>query len=268
MSSTSPVILILGSGPNVGQNVAQAFAAKGYKVALASRKLKEEESTAEQVNISSDLSDPKSVIEVFSKVKASLGLPSVVVYNGKSVSRYSKPLLRNLANILKAGAATQNEEKNPLSLPLGDFTRDLNINTVSAFVAAQQAALSFEQLPDSASKAFIYTGNILNTTTLPPLMDLGVGKSATAHFIQSAAKAYADRGFKYVFVTPIALTMKLIKDRFYYADERKADGSAAYFDIDGEAHATHYVQLAEGKSQGPWQQTFVKGLGYKHFAAT
>ena len=23
----------------------------------------------------------------------------------------------------------------------------------------------------------------------------------------------------------------------------------------------HYVQLAEGGSQGPWQQTFVKGLG-------
>ena len=56
--------------------------------------------------------------------------------------------------------------------------------------------------------------------------------------------------------------------RFYYADERKADGSAAYFDIDGEAHGVYYVELAEGKSQGPWQQTFVKGgVGYKNFLA-
>ena len=199
MPSTTPVILILGSGPNVGQHVARAFTAKGYKVALASRRLKEEDGTTDQVSISSDLSDPDAVIGVFSKVKALLGLPSVVVYNGKNVLQYLR-LHRNSADILGAGAATQNDVKNPLSLPLADFTRDLNINTVSAFVAAQQAVLGFEQLPDSASKTFIYTGNILNTTTMAPLMDLGVGKSATAHIIQSAATAYKDRGFKYAFL--------------------------------------------------------------------
>ena len=79
----SPVILILGSGPNVGHHVARAFAAKGYKVALASRKAKEEDNTNDQVNIANDLSDPDSVVGVFSKVKALLGLPSVVVYNGR-----------------------------------------------------------------------------------------------------------------------------------------------------------------------------------------
>jgi hypothetical protein len=84
----------------------------------------------------------------------------------------------------------------PLSLSLADFIRDTNINTTSAFASAQQAVLSFDQLPESASRTFIYTGNILNTTTIPPLLDLGVGKSATAHIIQSAASAYADRGYK------------------------------------------------------------------------
>lgn len=90
MPGISPVILILGAGPNVGQHVARAFAAKGYKVALASRRLKEEDNTTDQVNISSDLSDPGSVPGVFSKVKALLGLPSVVVYNGEIVSQYLK----------------------------------------------------------------------------------------------------------------------------------------------------------------------------------
>lgn len=85
MTSTSPVILILGSGPNIGRHVARAFAAKGYKVALASRSLKEENSNADQVHISADLSDPHSVKGIFSKVEATLGLPSVVVYNGKHV---------------------------------------------------------------------------------------------------------------------------------------------------------------------------------------
>ena len=53
--------------------------------------------------------------------------------------------------------------------------------------------------------------------------------------------------------------------RFYYGDERKADGAPAYADLNGEAHGEHYVQLAEDTSQGPWQQTFVKGVGYKKF---
>lgn len=38
-----------------------------------------------------------------------------------------------------------------------------------------------------------------------------------------------------------------------------------YSGVSGEAHGEFYVQLAESKSQGPWQQTFVKGVGYKKF---
>ena len=58
---------------------------------------------------------------------------------------------------------------------------------------------------------------------------------------------------------------KLTKGRFYYADERKPDSSPAYFDLDGEAHGQHYLQLAKDNKQGSWQQTFVKGIGYKDF---
>jgi len=61
--------------------------------------------------------------------------------------------------------------------------------------------------------------------------------------------------------------MRLTRCKFYYTDERKADGSAAYFDIDGEAHGELYIELAEAEEQGPWQQTFVKGVGYKKFVA-
>ncbi|KAH8674945.1 hypothetical protein BGZ61DRAFT_361029 [Ilyonectria robusta] len=230
MSAVAPIVLILGAGPNIGQNVARAFVAKGYKAALVSRKLKEADSTPDQLNIASDLSDPNAVISAFSKVKTELGdHPSVVVHN--------------------VAAVTPNPPNDPLALGLADFTRDLNINTTSAFVAAQQAAIGFAKLPSSASKTFIYTGNILNTTVMGPLLDLGVGKSATAHIIQSAAAAYKDRGYK-----------------FYYADERKPDGSAA-FSVDGEAHGKFYVELAEGESQGPWQQAFVKGVGYKDFSS-
>jgi hypothetical protein len=92
-----------------------------------------------------------------------------------------------------------------------------------------------------------------------------VGKLATARIIQSAAAAYKDQGFKYRHPIQISLVKKLTNCRFYYGDERNADGSPAYSKIDGEAHGKFYLQLAEGKSQGPWQQTFVKDVGYKQF---
>lgn len=79
----SPIILILGSGANVGQHVARAFAAKSYKVALASRRQKEDSNNADEATFSSDLSDPAAVVNLFAKVEATLGIPSVVVYNGK-----------------------------------------------------------------------------------------------------------------------------------------------------------------------------------------
>ena len=80
--SPSPIILILGAGPGIGQSVTETFTAKGYKVALASRKAKGE-SAEGQVHFPSDLSDPKSIADLFSRVKQRLGNPSVVVYNGQ-----------------------------------------------------------------------------------------------------------------------------------------------------------------------------------------
>ena len=90
------------------------------------------------------------------------------------------------------------DAQNPLSVPLASFTHDLNVNVTSAFAAAQQATVVFEKLPDSAPKTFIFTGNIMNETIITRFLDLGVGKSATAHIIKAAAAAYADQGFKYV----------------------------------------------------------------------
>ncbi|TVY51739.1 hypothetical protein LCER1_G008053 [Lachnellula cervina] len=229
----SKIILILGSGSNIGTHVSRAFVSKGYKVALAARSLSETDNTSSEIHIKADFSDPKAIVGAFSKTKELLGIPSVVIYN--------------------AASATPNPPQDPLSpsLTLEAFEADLKINTTSAFVAAQQAALAFATLPTDtdAAKTFIYTGNVLNESVIAPLMTLGVGKSASAHLVRSAAEAYGGRGFK-----------------FYYADERNADGSPAYHHIDGEAHGKFYVELAEEKGQGAWQQTFVKGEGYKKFA--
>jgi NAD(P)-dependent dehydrogenase (short-subunit alcohol dehydrogenase family) len=73
--------LILGTDANIGSNEARAFTAKGYKVALAARKLKDETNEEEQLTIRSGFADASSVIAAFAKVREDLGEPSVVVYN-------------------------------------------------------------------------------------------------------------------------------------------------------------------------------------------
>ena len=59
------------------------------------------------------------------------------------------------------------EPTNPVSAPLQDFQKDLAINTVSAYAAAQAAVVGFSKLPRDARKTFIYTGNGGNTCVSP-----------------------------------------------------------------------------------------------------
>jgi hypothetical protein len=102
-------------------------------------------------------------------------------------------------NITAAGAFTPADPKDPFSISLNDFVKDMHVNTTSVFVAVQQALATFAKLPASASKTFIFTGNALNTDLVVlPLTGAGAGKSATAHLIHAASMAYADQGFKYV----------------------------------------------------------------------
>lgn len=53
--------------------------------------------------------------------------------------------------------------------------------------------------------------------------------------------------------------------RFYYADERTAQGDAAGTNVDGEAHADFYYELAGKVEPATYLQTFVKGQGYVKF---
>lgn len=83
MAAKHPVALVFGAGSNIGNAVVKKFASKGYKVALVARSLSANDSTADQLNIPSDLSKTEEVEGIFLKVKEKLGTPSVVVYNCK-----------------------------------------------------------------------------------------------------------------------------------------------------------------------------------------
>ncbi|CRG92701.1 hypothetical protein PISL3812_09767 [Talaromyces islandicus] len=226
---SSPIVLIFGAGANIGVNVAKEFVASGYKAVLISRKAPAEPNSRFSY-LQGDLLEPKSVNEIFSKVRSEFGEPSVVVYNAAAVS------------------FTAHDD--PFVVDLPTFEKDLNVNTTSTFVAIKESLASFKALPKTASRTFIFTGNAMNFLPFGGVLTLGVGKSASAHMIASAAAAYASKGFK-----------------FYYADERGTDGKLAGKGISGEAHAQIYKKLSEGSTQGPWLQTFVPGKGYVAFPA-
>jgi NAD(P)-dependent dehydrogenase (short-subunit alcohol dehydrogenase family) len=178
--ATNPVVLILGAGPRIGAAVAEKFASNGYQVAVASRSGSGTKTAKGFLSLKADFTKPDSIPALFDAVKTEFHTsPSVVVYN--------------------AAALTNPPDKDSaLSISAESVALDLNVNTISPYVAAQQAVSGWETLPKDPKKTFIYTGNITNVSILPmPLMlDLGMGKSASAYWIGVADATYSARGFR------------------------------------------------------------------------
>ncbi|KAI0457200.1 hypothetical protein F5B21DRAFT_99841 [Xylaria acuta] len=230
--AAKPIALILGSGPRVGAAVAQKFASNGYKVVVASRNGTGSKTPEGYLSLKADFTKPDSVPALFDAVKAEFNSPpSAVIYNAAALT--SPP-----------------DKDSALSIPVGSVTSDLNVNTVSPYVAAQQALAGWATLPADIKKTFIYTGNYLNVVVkpLPVYTNLGMGKAASAFWLGVADETYSARGY-----------------RFFYADERATDGDAMGGKIDGPAHAEFFAQLASHEGNVPWLATFVKGKGYVKF---
>jgi hypothetical protein len=178
--AANPVVLILGAGPRIGASVAEKFASNGYKVAVASRSGSGTKTAKGFLSLKADFAKPDSIPALFDAVKSEFhASPSVVVYN--------------------AAALTNPPNKDSvLSVSAESVTLDLNVNTISPYVAAQHALTGWETLPKEAKKMFIYTGNILNVSIVPiPLfLDLGMGKSASAFWIGLADTSYSAKGFR------------------------------------------------------------------------
>ncbi|GAB7332756.1 hypothetical protein MBLNU13_g04493t1 [Cladosporium sp. NU13] len=228
---TKPIAFIIGAGQRIGAGVADALQSKGYRIALSARSLKPEDSTSERLLLSVDLSSPESVAPAFASLRKQWGEPSVVFYNAAAV-HFADP-------------------SDPLSPSLADFTQDLSINTISLYAAIKESLAGFDALPASSPKAFVYTGNILNVKPQPAFTTLGVGKTASAHIIELASGAYAQKGYK-----------------FFYVDERKPDGSSKGTAIDGPAHGEFIASLISDANSVPWHATFVAGKGQVKFSGT
>lgn len=81
---------------------------------------------------------------LFDAVKAEFHTsPSVVIYNAEALTN---PLDKDFI----------------FSISAESVTLDLNVNTISPYVTAQQAVSGWETLPEETKKTLIYTGNIMN----------------------------------------------------------------------------------------------------------
>ncbi|OCL06394.1 hypothetical protein AOQ84DRAFT_432630 [Glonium stellatum] len=227
----SPVLLFFGAGPNVGLSVIKKFRSEGYKIAAVARTLRDDLKTITDKAIAADLSsDPSNIARIFEEVEKELGVPTVVVYNAYSLTF----------------AADDND---PFTVDPSSFAKDIAVNATSAYAAAA----AFAKLPPSPHpKVFIHTGNMQFSLVVPQTFSLGVGKSAMAYVIETAANVYGKAG-------------NGEKGYWYFADERTVNGDSVMSKVDGPAHAEYYWELVNTKKQGPWNATFAKGIGYKDF---
>jgi len=178
--AATPVVFILGSGPRIGASVAEKFASNGYKVAIASRKGTGNTTDKGYLSLKADFTKPDTVPALFDAVKTAFQtFPSVVIYN--------------------AAALTPPPEKDSVLSILGEnVALDLNVNTVSPYVAAQQAIRGWKTLPKETKKTFIFTGNISNVSIVPMPMtiNLGMGKAASAYWIGVVSTLNAAEEFR------------------------------------------------------------------------
>lgn len=178
--AVNSVALILGAGPGIGTHVAKKFASVGYKVAVVSRSGSGGKTAEGFLSLKADFTNSDCIPAIFDQVKSEFEAPpSVVVYN--AAVRTLPPTPDDMFSTTAAILA-----------------KDLHVNTLTPFIAAQQAISGWKTLPEDTKKAFIYTGNIMNVKTLPlaATITLGMGKSASSFWISLADALHSSKGYR------------------------------------------------------------------------
>ena len=178
---SQPIILILGAGPRIGTSLTSYFSTLNYKIALASRSSSNSLLPSGHLSLRADFSNPSCIPLLFTTIHSHFqSFPNVVIYNAGSFT-------------------VPSDETSVLSVKVEDVKKDLEVNVVAPYVAAQEAVKAWEKMGDAeGKKVFIYTGNISNTKIVPvPLMlSIGMGKSAAAAWIGLADGLYKGKGYR------------------------------------------------------------------------
>jgi NAD(P)-dependent dehydrogenase (short-subunit alcohol dehydrogenase family) len=195
------VVFIVGGGPRIGHAVAKKFLSQGYKVAIGRRQTDKVELEG-ALPVYVDVTKPETIEKAFTEVESKLGVPTVVVYNGK----LSPPLFpirlqtehgTDMCPLMIAAALTFPPDKDPFGVAPEDFARDLTINASAAYATIHHATRLARRNQNTTSPlVFIATGNVTPFKPNPLAVTLGSGKSALAHVISIGSLAYDAKEFR------------------------------------------------------------------------
>ncbi|KAI0205216.1 hypothetical protein F4808DRAFT_456213 [Astrocystis sublimbata] len=151
-----PVALIIGVGSKVGTASAEAFAAAGYEVAVASRTQRLDSTRFPFFEF--DAAEPANVPKLFEGVHQSIGVPEVVIYNAFASASSSSSVL-DIDSI-------------------EGHQRRMNVNAITPTIVADEAVKGFLELESQGKlgphgATFLFTGNALNEKTVPGFFSLG-----------------------------------------------------------------------------------------------
>ncbi|KAF7368822.1 hypothetical protein MVEN_00207400 [Mycena venus] len=225
----SPLIaFIIGAGQNIGEHTAAALKAKGYQVALGSRK-----PVIEQVRkngyfpVAVDAENPESVQAAFAQINKDLGPPSVVIFNAAVFVPPPVP-------------------EDPLTLSVGDLKRQTDVG-VAVYAAAQEALKGFrsETLKDTAHKTFIITGNALPWIPASggAWMGLNIQKVMEWRLMEIFSSVYSKEGARFYFVSLVG-------------DHGGVIEPISSFFTSGPQHAQVYLGLITREDQADWDYRF------------
>ncbi|KAJ7088548.1 hypothetical protein C8R43DRAFT_1050724 [Mycena crocata] len=226
---SSPLIaFIIGSGANVGRHTAAALKAKGYKVALGSRKPTFEETKSEgYFPVIVDVENPESLKTAFKTVNKELGPPNVVIFNASMMEAPPVP-------------------DDPASLSLESLTHQTGVG-LAVFAAAQEAILGFRsKVHKDSKKTFIVTGNPLPwvPATWHRMLGGNIQKLVEWRLMEIFASAYSKENFRFYFATLVNSENGGILDPL------------SEFFTSGPQHAKVYTDLITRGDQTDWDYRF------------
>lgn len=165
------VALIVGAGAGLSASLARLFAARGSKVALASRKTDDLSALAKETGaavFSCNAADLAQVAQLFADVDAKLGSPDAVIYNASYRTR---------------GPFAE--------LDAAEVARSIEITAYGAFLVAQAAVK--RMLPRGAG-AILFTGASASIKGYAQSAPFAMGKFALRGLAQSMARELSPQG--------------------------------------------------------------------------
>ncbi|KAJ7822458.1 hypothetical protein B0H13DRAFT_2291481 [Mycena leptocephala] len=224
----SPLIaFIIGAGRNIGEHTAAALKAKGYQVALGSRKPDEDQIKKDgYFPVAIDAESPEA---------------------SKSLRPIERSWVRQMRHLQRCILCAATCPEDPLTLSLEGFKQQTDVG-LSVYAAAQEAMRGFRSETHKGTlKTFIVTGNALPwipASDIPSFFGMNIQKVMEWRLMEIFSSAYSKE-----------------QARFYYVSLVDAETGGVIeplssFYTSGPQHAQVYLDLITRGDQADWEYRF------------